>query len=61
MPNKFNDTAAKKTYLVTFVLILIGLFVVVTQDTRNVHGEGIITALGGMFLIGLSIFGLVLF
>ena len=61
MPNKFNDTAAKKGYLVTFVLIVIGLFLVVTSDTSNVHGEGVITMLGGMFLIGLSIFGLVLF
>ncbi len=61
MPNKFNDTAAKKAYLVTFVLILIGLFFIVTPNTSNVHGEGVITMLGGMFLIGLSIFGLVLF
>ncbi len=61
MPNKFNDTAAKKAYLVTFVLILIGLFFIVTPNTSNVHGEGVITMLGGMFLIGLSILGLILF
>ena len=61
MPNIFTDTAAKKAYLITFVLILLGMFFVVTSDTSNVHGEGVITMLGGLFLIGLSMFGLLLF
>lgn len=61
MDSVFNDTAAKKAYIVTFVLVLIGIFFVITPDTSNVHGEGVITMLGGMFLIGLSILGLILF
>ncbi len=61
MSSVFNDSAAKKVYIVTIVLVLIGIFFVVTPDTSNVHGEGVITMLGGLFLIGLSIAGLILF
>ena len=61
MANIFNDTAAKKAYLVTCVLIAVGMLFVLIPDTSNVHGGGIITLIGGLFLIGLSILGLILF
>ncbi len=61
MLNIFNDTVSKRACLVTLVAILIGMLLVFVPDTDNVHGGGIITALGGLFLIGLSFLGLVLF
>lgn len=61
MSNFFNDTVAKKAYLVTCALVVIGLLFLFLPDTNNVHGGGIITVLGGLFLIGLSILGIILF
>jgi len=61
MANIFNDTVAKKAYLVASILTGIGMLLVFIPDTSNVHGEGIIALLGGLFLIGLSILGLILF
>ncbi len=61
MPNIFNDTASKKAYLLTAIGILVGMLLVFIPDTSNVHGKGIITVIGGLFLIGLSFVGLILF
>lgn len=61
MANLFTDTVVKKAYLITFTLVVIGLLFVFIPDTSNVHGGGILIVLGGMFLIGLSILGLILF
>ena len=61
MSNIFNDTVAKKAYLISSAAILIGMLLVIIPDTSNVHGGGIIIAMGGLLIIGLSFLGLILF
>jgi hypothetical protein len=61
MANIFKDTVAKRAYLLASISSGIGVLLLFFPDTSYVHGEGIITLLGGLFLIGLSILGLLLF